>query len=407
MPSDDTLLPYSVKGMPVRIHPLSKDELRLIFSTTFSRAKDLVYSNLEFGALVVSKGITEPRITQDEATQLDPHVFAVILSRILEISGIRFRRRETKYLTESLPDDPKIQQALYLAKDTLARSGFSGVFDQFILSGRFAETISKWQTYNPKSGSLGWDRLTKRGRDALVKKNLLAAATEGASTIIKSDGEKQWVTVVVNYTKAADPSDLEHFALHEGQHVIDSVLGYGRTYAADEKAILKALRSRGIRTSLAFVRNALDVINEVFVERRIYHIRGEESLRFMTRQTRVSEEFLRDPRAMLRSGRDAKAIAALGLYVLGRLVVVSAPFREVRRRPPPELDAIFRRYPDFFKSYHERLSSLLGGLSLDRVESKDVAQATALLREFYEKYVRTLTRKPKKRGSGRTFTRKV
>lgn len=397
MPSGDTLLPYSIKGMPVRIHPLSKDELRLVFSTAFSKTKDQVYSNLEFGALVVSRGITEPKITQDEAAELDPQVFTAILSGILEISGIRLRRRETKYLTESLPDDPRIRQTLYLAKDALARSGFSGVFDQFILSGRFAETISKWQTYNPKSGRLGWDRLSKKGRDTLVKKNLLAAATEGASTIIKSDGENQWVTVVVNYAKATDPSDLEHFALHEGQHVIDSVLGYGRTYAADEKTILRALRSQGTRTSLAFVRNTLDVINEVFVERRIYHTRGEESLRFMTRQIRVSKEFLQDPRAMLRSGRNAKAIAALGLYVLGRLVVVSAPFREAGKPSPPELDAVLRRYPAFFKSYHERLSSLLGGLSLDRVEPKDVAQATALLKEFYEKYTRTLTRKPKTR----------
>jgi len=394
---DEVLLPYSLKGLPVRIRALSKAELRQIFSKTFSSSRGPVYSNFEFGAVILSKGISEPKITQAEAGELEPEVFTAILSRILEISGIGLKRKETDYLTEFLPDDSQIRRRLDLVKDTLARSGFLGIFNQFVLSGRFVESISKWQTYNPKSGSLGWDRLPKRRRDALVKRNRLAAATEGASTIIKSDGERQWVIVVVDYEKASEPSDLEHFTLHEGQHVFDSILGYGRTYAADEKAIMRILRSHGVSTNLGFVRNTLDVINEVFVERRIYHLRGEESLKFMTRQIERSKEFLLDPRLLARSGKEKGAIAALGLYVLGRLVVVCAPFREAGEPHPSGLDEVFRRFPAFFQSYHERLSSLLSGLNLERVEPGDVANATALLKEFYERYRRSLSSKARNR----------
>ena len=147
MSGGDELLPYSLRGLPVRIHPLSKTELRQIFSQTFSSFREPIYSNFEFGTLVLSRGVTAPTITQAEAAGLEPQIFTAILSRILEISGVGLKRKETRYLVESLPDDASYEEIMReLAFERMVERGFEDSRKGRVISNEEMEhRIRIWQ----------------------------------------------------------------------------------------------------------------------------------------------------------------------------------------------------------------------------------------------------------------------
>lgn len=354
----------------------------------------------DFGISIVREGSIEPKLTDEEIEDMPYTLFQYLKTKICEISGYKLQKRfcTTEFKYEYLPDDENTKKLLEICSKVVKKYKLDPFIRRIVISGHFAKSVAKWNTYDITQDKFRWDELSDEEQEKLIKKNKLAEMSVGASGLNFDPTTHLFSTIIINAKNITD-QDFEFIILHEIQHNLNVLINPDFTTYFDEKVLGTRIKQykkehkieKLIHPGLA--KEVIEIINEIFVENEMFKKRNIDFLKYANKKINL---MLKLAKIYKEKSSDKKEKTQIGLafYIIKSLLIISTPFEKNNLSVPTKVDKCLSHFSTKYKSMFESVIELLADLNIENVSIDQILEIILSL-EFFDKEFTRISEVPK------------